>query len=245
MNNFENATNLIAESDAILITASNGLPIAEGYHIFADNADFKKYFGDFRDKYGIPNLISGVFAQLPPSEHERFMRQVHKYLIEDYHGSSVMKNLLEIVKNKPSQNLRQSAESAGNFSDNNYFILTTNGDTHFQLNGFDADSIFEAEGNFDGMEMQSPEWKMQLERFRKFVSENADKNLLVMELGVGPRNQYLKTPVMNLLLQNPNWKYLAMNMEKDIVIPRGLEERSLTLAGDIAKSLNQLAKKLN
>lgn len=76
MNNFESAKNYIAESDAILITASNGLSIAEGYHIFADNADFKKYFGDFRDKYGIPNLISGICGkffrqQLFHPHHER------------------------------------------------------------------------------------------------------------------------------------------------------------------------------
>lgn len=156
MNDYNLAKNLIIGSDAILITASNGLSIAEGYHIFADNDEFKKYFGDFRSRYGIPNLISGVFAELPPSEHERFMRQVHKYLIEDYHGSIVMKNLLEIIAKKK------------------YFILTTNADTHFKLNGFDADSIFEVEGNFDGMEMQSPEWKAQLGRFRKFISENCD-----------------------------------------------------------------------
>lgn len=91
MNDYNLAKNLIIGSDAILITASNGLSIAEGYHIFADNADFKKYFGDFRSRYGIPNLISGVFAELPEPEHERFMRQVHKYLIEDYHVSIVMK----------------------------------------------------------------------------------------------------------------------------------------------------------
>lgn len=232
MNDYNLAKNLIAKSDAILITASNGLSIAEGYHIFADNADFKKYFGDFRSRYGIPNLISGVFAELPEPEHERFMKQVHKYLIDDYHGSDVMKNLLGIVTDcrvKPD-----------NDKELNYFILTTNADTHFQMNGFDANSIFEAEGNFDTMEMQSAEWNAQYERFKKFVSENADKNLLVMELGVGPRNQYLKSPVMNLLLQNPKWNYLAMNMEKDIVIPRGLEKRSLALAGDIAENLRKL-----
>lgn len=253
MNDFESAKNLIANADAVLITASNGLSIAEGYHIFADNDDFKKYFGGFRDKYVIPNLISGVFAELPPSEHERYMSQVHKYLIDDYHGSEVMKNLLEIVETASSLRAEGEAISSkaaedchvadaprNDFKSDNYFILTTNADTHFQMNGFDKNRIFEAEGNFDTMEMQSPEWNSQFERFKKFVSENADKNLLVLELGVGPRNQYLKQPVMNLLLQNPKWIYLAMNMEKDIVIPRGLDERSLALAGDIAENLRRL-----
>lgn len=42
------AVNWIREADAVLISASNGLSIAEGYHIFADNDDFKNYFGYYR-----------------------------------------------------------------------------------------------------------------------------------------------------------------------------------------------------
>lgn len=100
----------LKNADAILITASNGLSIAEGYHIFADNDDFKQYFGDFREKYGIDCLIQGVFAPLSPDEHTRYMKTVHQYLIDDYHGSAVMKNLLKLVQDK------------------DYFIVTSNGD---------------------------------------------------------------------------------------------------------------------
>ncbi len=236
MNNFEQAKNLIKNADAILITASNGLSIAEGYHIFADNDDFKKYFDYFRKRYGIPNLISGVFAQIPQSEHEKYMLQVRKYLIEDYAGSEVMKNLLKILKVRHAEFISASAKNK------NYFIITTNGDTHFQINGFDKNKIFEAEGNFARTQMESPEWKNQFKRFQNFVSENADKKLLIWELGVGKNNQFLKKPIMNLFLQNPNWNYLAMNLEKDIVIPFGQGNRSVAICGDIAENLKQIAK---
>lgn len=38
------------------------------------------------------------------------MKTVHQYLIDDYHGSAVMKNLLKLVQDK------------------DYFIVTSNGD---------------------------------------------------------------------------------------------------------------------
>lgn len=40
MNNTDKVCKAIAEADALLIGASNGLSIAEGYHIFANNAMF-------------------------------------------------------------------------------------------------------------------------------------------------------------------------------------------------------------
>ena len=51
-----NLTHTIAalgDADAILIGASNGLLISEGYNIFADNEMFRRQFGDFRSRYGI------------------------------------------------------------------------------------------------------------------------------------------------------------------------------------------------
>ena len=46
--NFRNIYKAIQEADALLIGASNGLSISEGYNIFADDHWFQKDFGDFR-----------------------------------------------------------------------------------------------------------------------------------------------------------------------------------------------------
>ena len=48
--NFRNIYKAIQEADALLIGASNGLSISEGYNIFADDHWFQKDFGDFRSR---------------------------------------------------------------------------------------------------------------------------------------------------------------------------------------------------
>ena len=53
MTEIQIAAQAIREADALLIGASNGLSIAEGYHIFANNEMFRRQFGDIQQKYGI------------------------------------------------------------------------------------------------------------------------------------------------------------------------------------------------
>lgn len=98
VNDYKEAKDWLKNTDAILITASNGLSIADGYHIFADNGSFRRYFGKSRQKYGLDSLIRGVFTPMTAADHEEYMQTVHQYLIDDYHGSEVMKNLLSIVR---------------------------------------------------------------------------------------------------------------------------------------------------
>ncbi len=224
MSDMKQAAQWIREADAVLISASNGLSIAEGYHIFVDNDDFKKYFGYFREKYGIDCLIRGVFAQIP--EHAQYMQTVRKYMIEDYAGSQVMKNLLELVKDKE------------------YFIVTSNADTHFQMNGFDPDRIYEVEGNFDGNDMYSPVWQGQQKRFNDFVGRFEGKKVLVLELGIGMRNQMIKKPLMDMVAALPAWRYLTLNMPQEIYVPAAIADRSVALPGDIAKTFEQLLENM-
>lgn len=42
----------LAEADAVLVTASNGLSISEGLNIFADDAAFDELFGDLKERRG-------------------------------------------------------------------------------------------------------------------------------------------------------------------------------------------------
>lgn len=48
MNEIQQAAQAIVRADALLIGASNGLSIAEGYHVFANNEMFRCQFGDFQ-----------------------------------------------------------------------------------------------------------------------------------------------------------------------------------------------------
>lgn len=224
-NKIKDAVRWIGDADAVLISASNGLSISEGYNIYDDNDDFRKYFGYFRTKYGISYLLQGIFAKFP--EHDAYMRTVHKYLIDDYSGSRVMRDLLEIVSGK------------------DYFIVTSNADTHFQMNGFDPDRIYEIEGNVDGMDMYSSAWDAQGDRFSDFVQRYRDKDLVVFELGIGMRNTLLKRPLMDMVDSAENWKYITLNMPEAIYVPDAIASRSLAIAGDIVETCKDMLNSRN
>lgn len=219
INDFQKAGQWLAGSDAILITASNGLSIAEGYHIFADNVPFRKYFGKFRSKYGVDCLIRGVFTPMEEKDHADYMRTVHQYMIDDYHGSKVMRNLLKLVQKKP------------------YFIVTSNADTHFQMNGFEVSRIFEVEGNFDGLRERSEAWSAQQQRFSSFIQQYLQKRTVLFELGIGSRNQLIKAPTMDMAANCPTWQYITMNMPGEIRVSDPLSDRTVALTGDIAANL--------
>ena len=57
------ARKAIQEADAIIIGASNGLSISEGYNIFADNEMFRQQFCDFREKFGLRNVLEVSFQK--------------------------------------------------------------------------------------------------------------------------------------------------------------------------------------
>ena len=218
------AKQLIDQSNALLISASNGLSIAEGYNIFADDDNFEKYFDHFKILYGINSLIQGVFMQIPTPDHQEFMRKVHQYLIDDYQKTEIFAMLKQIINQK------------------DYFVVTSNADTHFQLNGFDPEKIFEIEGNFDQLEMQSPQWQKQKERFDQFINEYADKKVVQLELGIGSRNKLIKQPLMKVVSQLPSWNYVTLNMENEIMIAPEIKSRSIALPGNIETTFKDLLK---
>ena len=126
---YEKIRTEIVEADAILLGASNGLSIADGYHIFADNAWFQENFGDFRSKYGIRNILQGMFLPFStPEEKWGFFSRLAFLVHYNRQPSVMMKNLYDLVKEKP------------------YFVVTSNGEDHFTPAGFEQKNIFEMEG---------------------------------------------------------------------------------------------------
>mgnify|MGYP000066751486 CR=1 FL=1 len=126
--NFRNIYKAIQEADALLIGASNGLSISEGYNIFADDHWFQKDFGDFRSRYGIRNILQGLFFQYPTEESKWafFSRLISRKCYLEQPGP-VMEDLYRLVGSK------------------DYFIVTSNGEDHFVPAGFDRDKVFEME----------------------------------------------------------------------------------------------------
>ena len=84
MNDLEIIVEKIKDADAILIGASNGLSISEGFNIFADDKRFRDTFGDFREKYGIRSALQGAGIDFP-TENEMwsyFSRMAKNYSSE-------------------------------------------------------------------------------------------------------------------------------------------------------------------
>ena len=114
MNVYQKIKQIISEADGVLIGASNGLSIAEGYHLFADDAWFRERMGDFREKYGIYCILQGMAVSYS-SEEERwayFSRIIKEKCLQD-EPSQIMKDMYELVKEK------------------DYFVVTSNGEDHF------------------------------------------------------------------------------------------------------------------
>lgn len=277
MHELKQIADKIKNADALLIGASNGLSITEGLHLFADNQAFEELFGDFKRKYGVRSILHGMSAHWP-SEEEKWAfwsRLIHHYCGE-YQESQVMKDLKAIIGNK------------------NYFVVTSNGECHFEMSGFDPERIYEVEGNwltmqcsrachntlypsFDMAEKMAAAEKsgkippdmvphcpkcgasMQIhlevdrnfirdnteqERFQTFLNQYHGKKLVVLELGIGPRNQLIKAPLMRLVDMEPNATYVTINLG-ELYITDTIKEKSFALDGYLGEILSRLREVCN
>lgn len=218
----EKACRAIVQADALLIGASNGLSIAEGYHLFADNEMFRSQFGDFRQQYGLRSVIEGCFFSYPEAGKRReFLQRLVDYWVKDYCPSQVMKDLLAIVQEK------------------DYFIITTNADTHFEISGFDSDKVFELEGTFEQLLADRP-IEDKTPRVQDFLTRYHGKRLVMLELGVGMHNRMIKQPLMQLVASESCATYITLNLAPELYIPQAIASRSIALEGDIAVTLQEL-----
>ena len=221
---FNKVKEAIQKADAIIIGASNGLSISEGYNIFADNEMFRQQFGEFREKFGIRNVLDGIFSENMDAENrQEFLKRLVKLWTEDYRPSEVMNNLYSLVEDKP------------------YFILTTNADEHLEATGFDHEKVWEIEGTFRTTLKNEPPVNRN-EALNHFLSEFNGKKIVFLELGIGSRNRLIKLPLMQLVYQQPKATYITMNLPHEIYIPEEIENKSIALPGDISEILSNLMK---
>lgn len=276
MPNLQEIAQRIEEADAILIGASNGLSICEGLHLFAENQIFDEIFGDFKREFGIQSIIHGML--MPWSDVELkwgfWLRLIANYYL-NYQSTQVMQDLKSLIGNK------------------DYFIVTSNGECHFELAGFSAEKIFEVEGNWinlqcskachdtlyegrvifkklcyyqdqirvpvskiprcpkcgDFMVMQMGAGQNQIldikarARLQTFLERYHGKKLVVLELGIGWRNQLIKAPLMYLVNQEPLATYITLN-KGEIYIEKFIKDKAYGLDGDLRDTLAQIREML-
>lgn len=272
-NQFAAISAAIKDADAVLIGAINGLSISDGYHIFADNDWFRGNFGDFRSRYGLRNLLDGIFFEYSiPEEKWAFFSRLAYRVHYALKPSQMMLNLYALVREK------------------DYFVVTSNGEDHFTPAGFAPERVFEMEGKLTeyrcaahchdavynnqedvllmaaaekdgmvptellpkclkcrgGMEpnlpndqsfFQTESWQKKANVYQTFVRRHHGKKLVILELGIGSRNQMIKAPLMQLASAEPNCTYITFN-KGELYIPAEIASKSIGVDGDIAASIN-------
>ena len=135
--NIKRLQNALDSADAVVIGAGAGLSAAAGFDYGGER--FHKYFSDFEEKYGIPDMYSGGFY--PYESREEYWawwsRQIFVNRYECPVGK-VYEDLLSLIKDK------------------DYFVLTTNVDHQFQRAGFDKKRLFYTQGDYGLFQCSTP-----------------------------------------------------------------------------------------
>lgn len=243
MNVYQEISQIIKEADGILIGASNGLSIAEGYNIFADDAWFQENMGDFREKYGLRCVLHGFSVPMKVEEKWAFVSRLVKAKAMQDEPSEIMKNIYALVKDKE------------------YFVVTSNAEDHFVPAGFEADRVFEMEGKLTqiprcphcGAEMfpwvrgygnflQGKKYEEEYEKISKYIQKNKDRKILLIELGVGRMTpMFIQEPFWELTNSLKDAYYISVNSEYQF-LPEFIEDKGIAILGDIGTVLKDLRK---
>ena len=125
----DRAKKAIDEADYILIGAGAGLSTAAGIEYTGER--FERYFGDFIEKYNFTDMYSSGFYPFKTSE-EKWA----------YWARHVFANRYDVGKTDVYQKLLKLVE------DKDYFVLTTNVESQFWINGFEDERIFATQGDY-------------------------------------------------------------------------------------------------
>lgn len=150
----------LENADAVIIGAGSGLSTSAGYTYTGERLN--KWFGDFVEKYRIPDMYSGGFMvmQLPPEIMWAYWARyiyINRYIDPP---KTVYSDLLDLVKDK------------------DYFVITTNVDHCFQKAGFDKKRLFYTQGDYglfqtvdgrNGKTYDNEEWVMKAMEAQGFV----------------------------------------------------------------------------
>ena len=80
----------------------------------------------------------------------------------------------------------------------------------------------------------------QKERYEQFLTENQEKKILFLEIGVGHTTpQFIKRPFQQITQENPKALFVTMN-QKDYFIPHAIRPQTIQINEDIAEVLHSI-----
>ncbi|MCM0624496.1 hypothetical protein M5J14_08145 [Lysinibacillus sp. OL1_EC] len=93
---------------------------------------------------------------------------------------------------------------------------------------------------FDQNFLRGEAWQKNYQAYQGFIDNAYGKKLVLIELGVGARNQLIKAPFMKLTGLEENATYITLNKGSELFIPDIIASKSIGVNGDIADVLQQL-----
>lgn len=84
-------------------------------------------------------------------------------------------------------------------------------------------------------------WREQQAAYQSFLKKYHNKKLVILEFGIGWRNQMIKAPLMQLTAAEPNATYITFN-KGEIYIPKEIESKAIGVDEDIAKAIEEILK---
>lgn len=241
----------IEEEECVLVGGASGLSAAGGGDFYyEDNASYRKYFGKYAEKYHFNGAFDGMMR--PWKSREEFWG----YLATFLHTTQTA----EI--REPYRDLDSLLDGK------DFFVLTTNQDTQF-VKLYPEEKVAEIQGDHrffqcskcctdDTWDSVKPVEEMiramgegtsvPIELIPRcphcgaeaFLEKYHGKKLVILELGIGWRNQLIKAPLMRLTAREPQAVYVTVNLG-EIFIPDEIRDKSYGLDGDLAEILHELA----
>ncbi|KRL63386.1 hypothetical protein [Lactobacillus psittaci] len=255
---FEKAKKLINDADCILVTAGNKFAIADGLDML-DEASFKVQYPDLVEKYDVHTIGDALDKKLPswPEQWAMWRRFIDDYSV-NYQPSDAMLQLKQLLTGKDyfiaTSYFTHAFENAG-FDHKKIFnifgdwttMACSSGVNHGLKSDLAIQGVPKCEICNSEMEIHMPLTEHFYPdtdantRMRIFITNNEDKKMLVLELGVDETSPQLLDPIAHLVMQFDSWKYIAADLASD-ELPEKLQEKALAFNTNVANFLKELSE---
>ena len=199
----------------------------------------------------------------------RAYARVSEYYVYNYHPGELMADLKSILANKPSfiwtSNVDHHFKIAGfdnlleiegswtsgvcSAHPKEHSVVSLTETLHRIYEKDQAGTLTKADlptceecGAPLAMNVPGPSFKMdqeQVKGFEQFIEQYQDKKILVLELGIGPHNQLIKAPSMQLVASNSHARYITIN-KGELLIPDVISDRSIGFSSSIKDAFDAL-----
>ncbi len=191
---------LLKEADYVLIGAGAGLSTAAGMEYSGES--FEKNYREFIDKYYFDNLYSASFYDFKTQEEKwAFFAKMIKLNRYNDKPLQLYQELYELVCSK------------------DYFVLSTNVDGQFYNSGFDAERVFEIQGDYCFLQCENAchdKLYYNKELVEKWIQNTKDCRVpsdLVMKCPVCGGNMDMNLRKDANFVQDKNWYVQAQKYE--------------------------------